>query len=75
MDVCVMGEKKICWLICAGMSDDWMIYSRGLYDKWIFEQKKKNMTTCCVYAMCTSVLVNDCEWFLQYSIFLFVLEV
>lgn len=51
MDVC---EKKICKLICTGMSDDWMIYSSGLYEKWTFKQKQY-MTTCCVYAMCMIV--------------------
>lgn len=29
--------------------------------------KKKNVTTCCVYAMYTSALVNGCERFIQYS--------
>lgn len=33
------------------------------------------MTTCCVYAMCTSALVNGCEWFIQHGIYLFVLKV
>lgn len=27
------NEKNICWPICAGMSDDWMIYSSELYEK------------------------------------------
>lgn len=44
-----------------------VIYSSELYAKWIFK-KKRIMTTCCVYAMCTSALVNDCEWFIQYRI-------
>lgn len=44
-----------------------MIYCSELYAKWIFMQKKKKKTTCCVYAMCTSALVNGCEWFIQYN--------
>lgn len=32
-----------------------------------FRGKKKNVTTCCVYAMYTSALVNGCERFIQYS--------
>lgn len=70
------SEKEISWLICAGMSDDWMIYSSELYEKWIFKQKKpkKNYDHMLCYAMCTSALVNGCEWFIQYSICLFVLK-
>lgn len=34
-------EKKICWFICVGMSDDWVIYSSELYVKSIFKQQKK----------------------------------
>lgn len=32
------------------------------------------MTTCCVYAMCTSALVNGWKWFIQSSMCLFVLK-
>lgn len=60
MYVYVRERKEICRFMCAGMSDDWVIYSSELYVKWIFKQKRI-MTTCCVYAMCTSALANDCE--------------
>lgn len=26
------------------------------------------MTTCCVYAMCTSALVNGWKWFIPFSV-------
>lgn len=41
MYVYVRAKKKICWLKCTGMSDDWMIYSSELYEKWIKKKKKK----------------------------------
>lgn len=61
--------KKMCWLICAGMSDDWVIYSN---EKWMFKKNDDHML--CVFAMCTSALVNGCEWFIQYTMCLFVLK-
>lgn len=32
--------------MCAGMSDDWMIYSSKLYEKWMFKQEEYDHTLC-----------------------------
>ena len=49
--------KEICWLICAGMSDDWMIYGSKLYDKRIFKQKEHDHMLCLCH-----VHICACEW-------------
>lgn len=59
--------KKDLLAYVRSVSDDWMIYSSEMYAEWIFKQRKV-LSTCCVYAMCTSALVNACEQFLRLMI-------